>query len=60
MVSRGQFEGKAMHLLKLARSALVYLSVGVEFEEHRRQPGLGALPVEELALRPLLPDAGKI
>jgi hypothetical protein len=39
MVSREQFEGKAVHLLKLARSALIYLAIGVGFEERRRQPG---------------------
>lgn len=36
-ISRKQFEAKALHLLKLARSALVYLSVGVGFEEQRRE-----------------------
>jgi len=36
MVSREQFERKAMHLLKLARSALIYLAIGVGFEERRR------------------------
>jgi LA2681-like HEPN len=35
MVSREQFERKTMHLLKLARSALIYLAIGVGFEERR-------------------------
>ena len=38
MVSREQFGRKAMHLLKLARSALIYLAIGVGFEERRREP----------------------
>jgi LA2681-like HEPN len=62
MVSREQFEGKAMHLLKLARSALIYLAIGVGFEERRRaaEPSRAAEPVEELPATPYLPDAEKI
>jgi tetratricopeptide (TPR) repeat protein len=60
MVSREQFEGKAMHLLKLARSALVYLAIGVGLEERRRQPGRADMPIEELPLTPSLPDAEKM
>lgn len=36
MVSREQFEAKTLHLLGLARSALIYLTIGVGFEERRR------------------------
>jgi hypothetical protein len=60
MVSREQFEGKAMHLLKLARSALVYLAIGVGLEERRRQPGRAGMPIEELPSTPFLPDAEKM
>jgi hypothetical protein len=60
MVSRKQFEAKALHLLGLARSALIYLAIGVRFEERRRQPGLAGVPIEEIALSPDLPDAEKI
>ena len=60
MVSRKQFETKALHLLGLARSALIYLAIGVGFEERRRQPGLTGMPIEEIPLPPDLPDAEKI
>jgi len=62
MVSREQFERKAMHLVKLARSALIYLSIGVGFEERRRalEPGRASEPVEDLPPTPYLSDAEKI
>jgi LA2681-like HEPN len=60
MVSRGQFEGKAMHLLKLARSALIYLAIGVGFEERRREPGRADVPLEEIPSTPYLPDTEKM
>jgi hypothetical protein len=60
MVSREQFEAKAMHLLKLARSALIYLAIGVRFEEQRREPSRTGILLEEIPLPPYLPDAGKI
>ena len=60
MVSREQFEGKAMHLLKLARSALIYLAVGVGFEERRREPSRAGLPLEGLQSTPWLTDAEKV
>ncbi|VVB65310.1 Uncharacterised protein [uncultured archaeon] len=60
MVSRQQFEAKALHLLGLARSALIYLTIGVGFEERRRQPGRIGVPLEEIPLTPDLPDAEKI
>ena len=62
MVSRAQFEGKAMHLLKLARSALIYLAIGVGFEERRRTRGAGRAgePVEKLPPTPYLSDDEKI
>jgi hypothetical protein len=59
MVSRGQFEAKSLHLLKLARSALIYLAIGVRFEEQRREPGRVGVPLEEIPLPPTLPDAEK-
>ena len=60
MVSRQEFEGKALHLLKLARSALIYLTIGVRFEELRREPGRAGIPLEEIPSTPDLPDAEKI
>jgi len=60
MVSRQQFESKAMHLLRQARSALIYLYVGVRFEEERRQPSLSGVPIEELPQTPWLLDEEKI
>jgi hypothetical protein len=60
MVSRNQFEGKALHLLKLARSALIYLAIGVGFEERRREPSRAGVPLEEIPSTPWLPDDQKI
>ena len=60
MVSREQFEAKAVHLLKLARSALIYLAVGVGFEERRREPGRAGVPLEEMPSTSYLPDAEKV
>jgi tetratricopeptide (TPR) repeat protein len=60
MVSRNEFESKALHLLKLARSALIYLSIGVGFEEKRRGPSRAGSPIEELPPTPHLSDAEKI
>jgi hypothetical protein len=59
-VSRERFEGKAMHLLKLARSALIYLAIGVGFEERRREAGRVGVPLEEIPVAPYLPDAEKM
>jgi hypothetical protein len=60
MVSREQFEGKALHLLRVARSALIYLAIGVGFEERRREPGLVGMPIENLPSRPYLDDVEKV
>ncbi|MGD0073499.1 MAG: LA2681 family HEPN domain-containing protein [Candidatus Binataceae bacterium] len=60
MVSREQLEAKALHLLKLARSALIYLAIGVGFEERRREPSRAGVPLEEIPSTPYLPDAEKI
>jgi len=60
MVSREQFEGKALHLLKLARSALIYLATGVGLEERRREPGRTGVPIEEIPLTPELPEDEKM
>jgi len=59
MVSRHQFEAQALHLLGLARSALIYLSIGVGFEEQRRGPSRAGMSIEELPPTPDLPDAEK-
>lgn len=59
MVSRDQFQAKAIHLLKLARSALIYLAIGVGLEERRREPSRAGVPIEELPSTPFLPDAEK-
>lgn len=60
MVSREQFGGKAKHLMKLARSALIYLSIGVRFEEHRREPDYAGMPFEGIPQVPWLTDAEKV
>jgi len=60
MVSRKQLEGKALHLLKLARSALIYLAIGVGFEERRREPSRAGVPLEEIPSTPTLPDTEKV
>ena len=60
MVARGQFQEKAMHLLKLARSALIYLAIGVGFEERRRAPSLVGNSIEELPSAHFLDNAEKI
>jgi hypothetical protein len=60
MVSREQFEGKALHLLKLARSALIYLAIGVGFEERRREPDRAGMPIEEIPSTTWLTDAEKV
>jgi hypothetical protein len=60
MISREQFERKAVHLLKLARSALIYLTIGVGFEERSREPERAGVPFEEIPAPPSLSDAEKI
>jgi hypothetical protein len=59
MVSREQFESKAVHLLKLARSALIYLAIGVGFEERRREPDLAGVELEEIPSTPYISDIEK-
>jgi LA2681-like HEPN len=60
MVSREQFERKAMHLLTLARSALIYLALGVGFEERRRERGRVGRAFEEIPSTPYLQDVEKV
>jgi hypothetical protein len=60
MVSRKQFEAKAMHLLKLARSALIYLTIGVGSEERRREPARAGEPLEEIPATDFLRDDEKL
>ena len=60
MLSRQQFESKAIQLLKLARSALIYLAIGVRFEEQRRQPALANITLEELPPTARMVDEEKI
>jgi hypothetical protein len=59
-LSRQGFAHKTAHLLKLARSALIYLAVGVRFEEERRQPALTGIEIEDLPATPWLADEEKI
>jgi tetratricopeptide (TPR) repeat protein len=60
MVSREQFESKALNLLKLARSALIYLAIGVGFEERRRELGRAGMPLEDIPSTPYVSDADKV
>ncbi|MGA2060731.1 MAG: LA2681 family HEPN domain-containing protein [Thermoguttaceae bacterium] len=60
IVSSEQFVAKALHLLRRARSALIYLVIGVGLEERRRQTRYNGMPIEELRRPPELPDADKI
>jgi len=59
MVSRREFEAKALHLLKLARCALIYLTIGVGFEERRREPARAGVPLEDIPETPYLADSEK-
>ena len=61
-VSREQFNGKALQLLKLARSAVIYLAIGVGFEERRRagEPSRAGESIEELQTTPYLSNAEKV
>jgi len=59
MVSREDLESKALHLLKLSRSALIYLAVGCKFEEDRRKPRYAGLRIEDLPEIPYLKDDEK-
>jgi hypothetical protein len=49
-----------MHLLKLARSALIYLTIGVGFEERRREPARAGEPLEEIPATDFLRDDEKL
>ncbi|SPE27664.1 conserved hypothetical protein [Candidatus Sulfotelmatobacter sp. SbA7] len=60
MVSRRQFGDKAIHLMKCARSALIYLAIGVRFEELRREPNLADPPVEPISPARWLTDSEKV
>jgi hypothetical protein len=59
-VSRKEFEAKALHLLGLARSALIYLAIGVGFEERQRESGRIGVPIQELTRPSTLPDSEKV
>jgi hypothetical protein len=41
-LDRGDFERRTLRLVQLARAALIYLSMGIYAEEHRRTSGAGA------------------
>lgn len=60
VVSRTNFEGKTKHLLKLARAALIYLAIGVGFEEQRRAAKRpSGVMLVEVPSTPILPDEEK-
>jgi hypothetical protein len=40
-VHRGEFEFKALRLMKIARAGMIYLSLAVHMEEHERRKQLG-------------------
>lgn len=44
-IAREEFERLTLHLLKLCRAALIYLSLAMEIEERRRNPEGLVLPV---------------
>jgi LA2681-like HEPN len=48
-VRRSDFEGRTLKLIKLARAAMIYLSLGMHKEEHRRRGGdtkmVGPMPL---------------
>jgi HEPN superfamily protein len=58
-VSRERFGRDALHVLKLARSALIYLDISVRYEEQRREPDRASLALEEIPAAPYLTDAEK-
>jgi hypothetical protein len=58
-LSRERFGRDALQLLKLARSALVYLTISVRYEEQRREPSRAGLPLEEIPVAPYLTDGEK-
>ena len=58
-VSRERFGRDALHVLKLARSALIYLDISVRYEEQRREPDRMGLALEEIPAAPYLTDAEK-
>jgi hypothetical protein len=60
MMSREEFEAKSVHLIKLARSALIYLTIGVGFEEKRRQPNRIGMELKDIPERHPIPDEKKI
>lgn len=60
MLSRQQFADKTVHLLQMARSALIYLAVGVRFEEERRKPGLAGSTIEDLPPMSWMTDEEKL
>jgi len=60
IVPRRQFEAKTLHVMKLARSALMYLAIGVRLEEQRRESGLNGVPLEDIPEVPHLRDDEKV
>jgi len=59
-VARSQFERMALQVLKLARSALLYLSLAVGFEERQRKASQSDIPLEEIPSTPYLADTEKV
>ncbi len=49
-VARRDFEAKALRLLKMARAALIYLSLAVHSEERRKAAGRGEKPIVPMFL----------
>ena len=60
MMSREEFEAKSVHLIKLARAALIYLTIGFGFEEKRRQPNRISMDLKDIPEKPPIPDEKKI
>jgi hypothetical protein len=50
----------ATRLLALARSAIIYLTIGVRFEEQKREPARASAPIQELPATTELSDSKRI
>jgi hypothetical protein len=59
-VLRVEFESKALQLMRLARAALIYLTIGVRFEEARRAPNYTSDELEPIGPTDSIPLSERI